>query len=126
MLNSRRLVFLFAASLWTTASWGTGDALQSGLDSARQGDFAAAARDLEPLARDGSAQAQFNLGLLYHSGMGVGRDEAKAVQLYHAAAEQGYTLAQEYLAIGYAEGWFGLRKDVDKARQWFDMASKAP
>lgn len=49
-----------------------------------------------------------NLGLLYHSGMGVGRDEAKAVQLYHAAAEQGHALAQEYLAAGYAEGWFGL------------------
>lgn len=124
MVTTHRIIFALIAGLWATTTLAGGDALESGLDSARQGDFTAAARNLEPLARDGSAQAQFNLGLLYHSGLGVGRDEARAVQLYHAAAELGHPLAQEYLAVGYAEGWFGLRKDAVKAQHWSELASK--
>lgn len=126
MAKLRQWTFAGIGCLFMTTAWATGGALESGLDSARHGDFAAAARNLEPLAMEGSAQAQFNLGLLYHSGMGVGRDEARAVQLYHAAAEQGYALAQEYLAAGYAEGWFGLPKDPAKAKHWSDLASQDP
>ena len=29
------------------------------------------------------------------------------------------TLAQEYLAIGYQEGWFGLKRDRKKSRYWY-------
>lgn len=126
MFNSRRILFALVTVLWTTTSVAGGDSLEAGIDSARQGDFAAAARNFEPLARDGSPQAQFNLGLLYHSGMGVGRDEARAVQLYHAAAERGHPLAQDYLAVGYAEGWFGLQKDAAKARHWAELANQVP
>lgn len=67
-----------------------------------------------------------NLGLLYHSGMGVGRDEAKAVQLYHAAAEQGHALAQEYLAAGYAKAGSAWIKDPAKAKHWSELASQVP
>lgn len=41
-------------------------------------------------------------------------------------AEQGHVLAQEYLAAGYAEGWFGLRKDPAKAKHWSEGASQVP
>jgi TPR repeat protein len=56
--------------------------------------------------------------LLYHSGLGVDLDEAKAVSWYKKSASNGYYKAQEYLAVGYREGWFGLPKDSKKASYW--------
>lgn len=37
----------------------------------------------------GYANAQFNLGLLYESGLGVEKSNAEALRLYTLAAEQG-------------------------------------
>lgn len=92
--------------------------LSAALDEARSGYYEQAARELAPLAQRGSSVAQFNLGLMYHSGMGVAHDEAEAVRLYHQAAVNGDAMAQQYLAVGYAEGWFGLKKDAGKAHFW--------
>lgn len=88
------------------------------LDSARAGDFTQAAAVIKPLAIDGNPQAQFNLALLYHSGAGISQDEVAAVAWYHKAAENGSVEAQEFLAAGYAEGWFGLPRDMEKAKYW--------
>ncbi len=73
------------------------------------------------LAEQGDAQAQFNLGLMYHGGLGLPRDEAAAVVWYQKAAESGYYQAQIYLTVGYKEGWFGLPKDPGKAYYWEGM-----
>lgn len=88
------------------------------LDSARAGDYTQAAAIIKPLAIDGNAQAQFNLALLYHSGEGISQDEVAAVAWYHKAAENGSVGAQEFLAAGYTEGWFGLPRDMKKAKYW--------
>jgi len=61
---------------------------------------------------------------MYHGGMGVARDERAAVQLYHKAAANGNVLAQEYLAAGYKEGWFGLKKNKTKANYWQKRSEK--
>ncbi len=66
----------------------------------------------------GDPAAIFNLALMYHRGLGVPRDEATAVRLYHEAADMGYPWAQEFLAVGYREGWFGLKKSKRQARKW--------
>ena len=94
------------------------------LDSARAGDYTQAAAVIKPLAIDGNPQAQFNLALLYHSGAGISQDEVAAVAWYHKAAENGSAGAQEFLAAGYAEGWFGLPRDMEKAKYW-DKKSQA-
>lgn len=107
-----------AALLAIPVGEGVAQNLGDGMEKARQGDYPAAFDTLHPLAQDGDAQAQFNLGLLYHSGMGVARDEAEAVRLYTASAEKGFPMAQEYLAVGYQEGWFGLPKDAKQADFW--------
>ncbi len=41
------------------------------------------------MARQGHTQAQFKLGLLYHHGVGVQKNLAKAACWYRAAAEAG-------------------------------------
>ena len=69
---------------------------QKGLTGARSGDFATALRDATalrawtPLAEQGSANAQFNLGGMYEYGEGVPQDYKTAAKWYRLAAEQGH------------------------------------
>jgi TPR repeat protein len=57
-----------------------------------------------PLADQGNALAQFNLGLLYHEGRGVSQDYAQAVTWFRKAADQGDAEAQAALGAMYANG----------------------
>ena len=43
----------------------------------------------KPLAEQGMAEAQHNLGLMCSKGEGIPRDDKEAVKWYLAAAEQG-------------------------------------
>lgn len=87
-------------------------------DVTAEGRFDSAFIMWEDMAMDGNAQAQFNLALMYHAGLGVSLNEDIAVSWYHASAENGYMPAQEYLAVGYKEGWFGLPTDNRRAKFW--------
>ena len=71
-----------------------------------------------PLANGGDARAQFNVALMYHGGLHVDFDESAALKWYQLAAANGVVEAQEYLAVGYREGWFGLPVDNMKANYW--------
>ena len=53
-------------------SWGAD--FNKGLAAANIGDFATALREWRPLAEQGDAGAQFNLGLMYNEGQGVPQD----------------------------------------------------
>jgi len=68
------------------------------------GDFATALKEWKPLAEQGDAAAQYNLGQMYRFGKGVIQDYAEAVKWYRKAAEQGYALAQNNLGYMYANG----------------------
>jgi TPR repeat protein len=46
-------------------------------------------------AEQGDATAQFNLGLCYDEGAGVGQDFGQALYWYTKAAEQGLAIAQK-------------------------------
>ena len=48
-------------------------------------------------AEAGDAYAQFNLGLCYFGGLGVGKDEKEAVKWYTKAAQQGNESAKKEL-----------------------------
>lgn len=91
-------------------------------DAAIAGDYNSAMSIWQALAAQGNGQAQFNLGLAYHGGVGVERDETIALTWYRKAAESGYDKAQAYLAVAYEEGWFGLPQDHEKANYWRQKA----
>ena len=78
----------------------------AGMDAHHRGDYATALREWQPLADQGHAGAQYNLGLLYANGQGVTKDDAKARQWYEKAAVQGHAEAQANLGIllMYARG----------------------
>ncbi len=52
-----------------------------------------------PLAAQGYAYAQYNLGGMFHEGQGVPRDYAEAVKWYRKAAKQGYSQAQYNVGV---------------------------
>ena len=62
---------------------------EKGVAAYESGDFATAMREWEPLAEQGDATAQGNLGLMYDEGQGVPQDYKTAVKWYRLAAEQG-------------------------------------
>jgi TPR repeat protein len=51
---------------------------EDAVDAHVRGDYAKALRLIRPLANDGDASAQFNLGLMYTTGQGVQQDNAAA------------------------------------------------
>lgn len=118
-ISSSMYLLLFSLSMASPVM--AGEALDA-LDSARVGDYNQAAALIKPLAIDGNPQAQFNLALLYHSGAGMSQDEVAAVAWYHKAAENGSIQAQEFLAAGYEEGWFGLPRNTEMAKYWYKKA----
>ena len=75
-----------------------------GLDAYDRGDYATALREFKPLAEQGDAYAQYNLGVMYDKGQGVPKDYKTAVKWYTLAAEQGDADAQNNLGLMYDEG----------------------
>jgi hypothetical protein len=88
-------------------------------------DVITAVKNLQKLAEQGDAEAQWKLALCYDNSEGVGvlHDSGKAAYWYEKAAEQGHGDAANYLAISYRDG-DGVQKDVDKAVFWFEKATE--
>ncbi len=89
----------------------------------QRGDYATALREWRPLAEQGDAAAQNNLGTMYYKGQGVPYDYAQAVKWYRKAAEQGNADAQSGLGIMYQKGQ-GVPQDYAKALQWYRKAAE--
>ena len=87
------------------------------------GDYATALQEWLPLAEQGDAEAQFNLGFFYDSGNGVLQDYAEAVKWYRLAAEQGYAKAQLNLGRMYGNG-NGALQDYAEAFKWYRLAAE--
>lgn len=56
------------------------------------------------LANQGYVQSQFNLGLMYAQGRGIGQNYQKALEWYQKAANQEDALAQNMLGMIYKNG----------------------
>jgi TPR repeat protein len=97
---------------------------QKGTDAYANGDYAAALAKFKPLAERGNAQAQFNLGVMYHQGQGVSQDDKEAAVWWSKAAEQGHAEAQDNLGFRYARGQ-GIVQDWVQADKWFTIAAAA-
>ena len=74
---------------------------KEGLLALQSGDHQLALAILLPLARTGSPQAQYNVGLLFQQGHGIKKNISKAKTWYLAAAKQGHAGAQNNLGSLY-------------------------
>src|SRR6266478_4577730 len=95
---------------------------EDAVDEHARGDYAKALRLIRPLANDGDAAAQFNLGLMYFTGHGVQQDDAAAALWFRKAAEQGYVFAQSNLGVLYRDGR-GVPRDYAEAAIWIRKAA---
>ena len=96
---------------------------QKGFDAYKSGDYASALREWKPLAEQGHAKAQSNLGVDVRNGEGVPQDDAEAVRWYRLAAEQGIASAQSNLGVMYDEGE-GVPQDDAEAVRWYRLAAE--
>ena len=97
--------------------------VDKGLTAIKRGDYATALKEFRPLAEQGNAEAQFNLGLMHISGAGVTQDYKKAMKWYRKAAEQGVADAQNGIGTMY-ENSKGVAQDYKEAVKWYRKAAE--
>ena len=97
--------------------------LEAGVAAYDAGDYEAALAELRPLAEQGDAEAQYNLGVMYAEGQGVAQDYGEAMRLYRLAAEQGEAQAQSNLGVMYATGR-GVAQDYSEAVRLYRLAAE--
>ena len=88
-----------------------------------KGDTATALAILRPLADQGNADAQYNLGVIYGEAQGVPRDFVEAGKWFAKAAAQGNASAQYNLGVMYFAGQ-GFAPDAAEAAKWFRKAAE--
>ncbi len=88
------IIPLLLLSLISFPGW-TAD-LDKGVAAIENGDFATALKEWTPLAEQGNAFAQFNLGLMYYNGKGVPQDNIRTHMWRNIAALSGHEYAAEY------------------------------
>ncbi len=96
--------------------------LAEGLDALRRNDYAAAAKELRPLAERGDAEAQYRVGLMHEFGKGFPQDKAQGIAWFRKAAAQGHSAAQQELGVIYSTG-DGVAQDDAQAAAWFRKAA---
>ena len=115
-----------------------GSRSKGGMAAYQQGDYATALQEWKPLADEGNAAAQFNLGIMYQNGQGVDSDPRVAMQWYRRAAEQGYAAAIEWVRNGAEQGYAdlqfiigamyelgrGIEQNDAKAITWYRRAAR--
>ena len=97
--------------------------LEVGLKAYEAGDYQAARAELQPIAEQGNAIAQYKLGHMHRYGNGVPQDVAEAIRWYQIAAEQGHTDAQYSLGYMYHTGE-GVPQDDAEVARWWGMAAE--
>ena len=97
-------------------------------------------QEVEKRAREGDADAQYELGEAYHYGedctdsyvhskyspyfaAGIKKDDTKSFPWYEKAAQQGHLDAQMHLSAAYKNG-YGVAKNPEKSFYWVKMAAE--
>jgi TPR repeat protein len=94
-----------------------------------KGEYSEAVNWYSKAADQGDTSAQYRLGRMYHSGIGVKKNEKmsidfyqKAFNRYHKAADQGDASAQYRLGTMYGDGK-GVKKDIKMSLDWYHKAA---
>jgi len=95
---------------------------EKGIAAYQANDLPLAYKEFYASAKEGHADSQFNVALMYEQGIGVAKDETEAVIWYQKSALQGTAAAQFNLAVLYENGR-GTQVDFGKANEWYRKAS---
>jgi len=89
----------------------------------KEGNYSSALLELNPLAREGIADAQALLGYMHLQGMGTRRDNETAFFWLNKSAEQGVVESYTLLGFMHLDGTAGAGKNGKEAEKWFLKAS---
>ncbi|PJG45942.1 hypothetical protein CAF53_17040 [Sphingobium sp. LB126] len=89
----------------------------------RRGDYTTALRLYQSLADQGDPRAQTNLGRMYLTGRGTGKNYPEALKLLRRAAALGFADAQYNLGEIYLREW-GVDQDLVEAARWYTRAAE--
>lgn len=117
----KRIILMIAFLLPLTALAG----LDEGIEAYTIGDYTKALAEFQVLADQGNIDGQYFLGLFYHNGFGVKRDQTEAAKWFQKAAQQGDPRSQYYAGIMYAAGQ-GVAKDLPMADMWLSLSAANP
>ena len=95
---------LLATGLAVAAEITFASPFDDALSAYSRGDYETAMRLFRPLAEQGNADAQANLGFMYQNGQGVPQDDKRAIAWYRKAADQGNDYGQTTLGFMYESG----------------------
>ena len=121
IMSKNNISFAFLLSFMLTFS-ASAD-YRDGQDSYSAGNYQDAILEWTPIAENGDARAQYNLGWMSANGKGTAQDFQEAVDWYTKAADQGYIHAQYNLANLYLRGQ-GVAQNDKLAFSWFIKAAE--
>jgi TPR repeat protein len=84
-------------------------------------DVAKAVSVARTAAEKGYGPAQHWMGWQHETGSHLERDEVNALAWYRRAAESGYWMAFDRLALAYRDGDLGLPVDEEKSRHFLEL-----
>jgi uncharacterized protein len=95
---------------------------KAGITALQANNMPLAFKEFLAAAKEGHADSQFNVGVMYEQGTGVGKNEKEAFFWYGKSASQGNAGAQFNLGVLYENGR-GTKIDFAKANEWYRKAS---
>ena len=92
------------------------------LEAANRGDYYTARRLWQPLAEQGDALAEYNIGHMHYNGHGGNKDYREAVKWYTLSALHGNNIARYALGVIYESGEI-VETDYKLAAAWYQLAA---
>ncbi len=90
-MKFKAIILAIALGFASTAAMA--DPMDRGIMAFLKGDNDKALQVFRPLAKNGNKEAQYHLGYMYQSGIGVVQDNNQALHWYQMAAKQGHNSA---------------------------------
>jgi len=123
MLDLTKLLIFLGAMAWTVGVWGETNSLDDGIAAYQQGNGKTALAHLQPLARQGDAEAQYYLGrLYYYDNTGVPQSYRTAARWFERSARQGHAAAQYKIGGMYFSGR-GVAQNDRLTVKWWRLAA---
>jgi len=123
MLNKKIILGFLLLSLAAISTHA--EDLEDAVEAMRVGDFAEAYCIMRPLAEDGDADAQYNIGWMYLNGYGLRINDSLALEWWQKAAAQGHSDASFSIGMLYSLGEGEVPKNSDKAIDYYLIAADA-
>ena len=97
--------------------------LEAARDLMEENKFKQAMQQLLPAARSGNAEAEELIGVMYAMGLGVARDDVRALEWYLRAAMKGHPGAQSGVGWYYEVGRGVPAIDLVRAYMWYTLSA---